>query len=440
MKCSAQRGFVLVAGLALLALASVALLGVGYSANLLVEKRRATDLADAASLSVASWYAQAMNYQAYANRAIAANEIMIAQSITALSWMRHAQKLSENSGQLAGLVPGLAAANQWFQQSVRLAEGVVESAARAEIPARSAYTRALLASQEAMRLALSPFATQSLVNEIVWSGDRRFFGQYLPTADVSRYYQATRTYSGTEAQPMAQFLMSELDAFSRQRQFDQRLYLYPTHSCIPTSWDRLFGRMIRGGGTALTPDYREWEAVDTLSAHSWRRRSRWNRSCSGLGESIPLGWGSAQAGSPADYSVAGLGGASRNPTAHSLAQSSSSRVLGYLGLSPYRDLSDRSVEGRQNAQFRVPILVRLAEKDLLQSPQAAASFSGLGLNRLAGGHVWASATAQAHFVPGPGQLQDSLPSLFLPYWRANLVSSSALDQAAAALLVERSGK
>jgi oligopeptide/dipeptide ABC transporter ATP-binding protein len=144
VKHSAQRGFVLLAGLALLALASVALLGVGYSANLLVEKRRATDLADAASLSVASWYAQAMNYQAYANRAIAANEIMIAQSITALSWMRHAQKLSENSGQLAGLIPGLAAANQWFQQSVRLAEGVVESAARAEIPARSAYTRALL--------------------------------------------------------------------------------------------------------------------------------------------------------------------------------------------------------------------------------------------------------------------------------------------------------
>jgi hypothetical protein len=418
----------------------VALLGLGYSANLLVEKRRATDLADAASLSVASWYAQAMNYQAYANRAIAANEIMIAQSITALSWMRHAQKLSENSGQLVGLIPGLAAANQWFQQSVRIAEGVVESAARAEIPARSAYTRALLASQEAMRLALSPFATQSLVNEIVWSGDRRFFGQYLPTADVSRYYQATRTYSGAEAQPMAQFLTSELDSFSRQRQFDQRLYLYPTHSCIPTSWDRLFGRMIRGGGTALTPDYREWEAVDTLSAHSWRRRSWWNPTCSGLRESIALGWGSAQAGAPPNSGVANLGGASRNPSAFARARNSSSRVLGYLGLSPYRDLSDRSMEGRQRSQFRVPILVRLAEKDLLQSSKAAGAFSALGLNRLAAGHVWASATAHAHFVPGPGEPQDSLPSLFLPYWRANLVGSSALDQAAAILVMERGDK
>ena len=330
--------FVMLMGLGLSLVLGLVLLVLGLSSSLLSDKQRGQVLADAASLSVANWYAQALNYQAYANRAILANEVMMAQSLTALAWSKHAETLVNNTGSFASFLPALRVLAGWASQAAQASRVSAELAARTEIPIRSGYTRVIAASQEAMRLAVNPFATQTLVNEVVWSGDRRFFGQYLPSSDVSAYYRLVKTYAGEERAHFANLVTGELDSFTRARGYTQRLYLLPTTSCIPTSIDRLFHRMVRRGGTALSADYSEWEAIDTLSAHQWRRRSWWNRTCGGHREAFPMAWGASDASVPVRPGVAAHGGSDINPSARSLASGSSAAITGYLGLSAYRDL------------------------------------------------------------------------------------------------------
>ena len=442
----APRGFVLVAGLGLVLMSAIGMVALLAGAALYADKQKGSDLADAAALSVATWYAQALNYQAYANRAIIANEVMIAQSLTVLAWIKHLETLTRNTGQVAALFPAVSGVSAWLQQATLAARGVTQMAVSAEVPFRSAYTRALQASQEAMQLAANPFATQSLVNEVIWSGDPRYFGQYLPSSDVSRFYRAVRSYSGQERQLQAQHVLSQLDRFTQARGYDQRLYLLPSTGCIPTSTNTLFSRLVRRGGTGLTSDWSEWESVDTLSVHRWQRRSRWRRTCSGLTESFPLGWGAAQAGTPVERSLMAQAGTGGNGQSLSRARSEGAVVHGYLGLSAYRDLSDQSVSGRRASAFRIPVLVRLAdnkrlapsasnslERLLTYDPKADSTASGA----LLGQALWAMSVGEVRFIDPMAGPVEHLPSLLMPFWQANLTSVQSQDQGAAILAAGR---
>ncbi len=48
---------------------------------------RLANAADATAWSIATLEARALNYDAYTNRAIVANEVAIAQAISLISWM-----------------------------------------------------------------------------------------------------------------------------------------------------------------------------------------------------------------------------------------------------------------------------------------------------------------------------------------------------------------
>ena len=52
-------------------------------------RERLDTAADAAAWSAALWQARVLNFQAYANRAIVAQEAAIAQSVALASWSRH---------------------------------------------------------------------------------------------------------------------------------------------------------------------------------------------------------------------------------------------------------------------------------------------------------------------------------------------------------------
>ena len=439
---SPPRGFVLLFGLGLLLASAAGLTFLGGAATLLSDKQRGNQLADAASLSVAQWYAQSLNYQAYANRAIVANEVMIAQSLTALAWVQQTNTLTRQAATVASFIPGLQTFAQWAAQAAQAAEFTTQGAVAVELPFRSAYTRALQASQEAMHLAVNPFNTQTLINEVIWSGDKRFFGQYLPTADVSRFYRAAKTYSGQERGLLAQHVSAELDRFSRARSFDHRLYLLPTFTCIPTTIDRSFSKLIRRGATQLSDRYDDWQAGDTLSVHQWARRSRWNPLCRNHAETIPLGWGAAvtqtslQEGYFASDNQA-LSSSGVNPQARQQALQATARPMGYLGLSSYRDLADQTPQGRQAAQYRIPVLVRLPTRNTASA--AAVKENGLlGPPVTAGSALWSLSVALTSFVDPQaiGQTTHQLPSLFLPYWRAQLTTPSSIDQAAALVIAQ----
>lgn len=437
---SCPRGAVLVIGLAVIATASVLVVAIAKTAIFTNDKARSLTLADASAKSVATWYAQILNYDAYSNRAIAANEIMMAQAVTLVAWTQYAQTLATNIGTVASVIPPLRPVAGWIQEVAVLSHQMASAGALAEVPLRSAYTRALHSSQQMMHASATPFGAQALVNEVIWTADNRFFGRIIPSSHISAFSNFSKPYSGSDRALLAQLIERSQDSFTQRRASDQRLYLMPTTGCIPTSVDRAFGKLIRRGGTWFTDDYRDIEAVDTLSIHTWRRRSRWNRTCSGIGESIPLGWGAADAGS----AVSGINkdpvGLHANGSAFSNAKSRPVRIHGYLGLSASRGLSDSFVHDRPSASVRVPVLVRLPVQKVanVTGPNRSSNDDIVALE----GQIWSLAVGETYFLRPVDTLSDrasrEFSNLFSPFWTARLVAPTAQDRALA-LTMARSG-
>lgn len=436
--CSRPRGAVLVIGLAVVATASVLAVTIARSAIFTNDKARSLSLADASAKSVATWYAQILNYDAYSNRAIAANEIMMAQAVTLVAWTQYVQTLATNIGTVASVVPPLRPVAGWIQETAALSHQMANAGAMAEVPMRSAYTRALQSSQQMMHASATPFGAQALVNEVIWTADSRFFGRIIPSSDISAFSKFSKSYTGSDRKELAHLVGRSQDSFSQRRASDQRLYLMPTTGCIPTSVDRAFGKLIRRGGTWLTNDYRDIEAADTLSIHTWRRRSRWNRTCGGIGESIPLGWGAADA-SPASSGIredpVGLGA---NGGAFSNAKSRLVRIPGYLGLSASRELSDAFTQARQTASVRVPVLIRLPVEKVskVTGTHRNGDSEGMALD----GQIWSLAVGETYFLRPVDTLSDpatrEFANLFSPFWASRLVAPTAQDRALALAMAQ----
>ena len=437
---TAPRGAVMVLGLALLAVAAVMVYVMARSAIFTTEKSRSMALADASAKSVANWYAQILNYDAYSNRVIAANEIMMAQSVTMAAWTRYMQTLANNIGTAAAVIPAVQPMANWIRETAALSHQMARTGALTEVPLRAAYTRALQGSQQIMHASATPFAAQAMVNEVIWSGDQRFFGQIIPSSNISGFYSLTQNYTDRDRAPLVDLVRSSQDSFSKNRGYDSRLYLMPTGGCLPTSFDKAFSKLIRRGGTWLTGDYSNWESVDTLSIHTWRRRGRWNPTCGGIGESIALGWGSADANSSGAVSIReDPVGANANPAAFNNARASGDGISLYPGMSAFRELNAQMAQNRKSASIRVPVLVRLpitkaAEVTAGQGVIAKEAASEIG------GAIWSLSVGETYFIrPADTMTNPSLrefANLFSPFWSARLVAPDAADRTVAMALAQ----
>lgn len=427
------RGAVLMIGLGMLSVVALLIFVLARSAVISNDKTRAIGLADAAAKSVATWYAQILNYDAYSNRAIAANEIMIAQAVTLTAWTQYAQTLARNIGSLASVLPATQSLAAWIQESAQISHQMARTGAAIEVPMRSSYTKMLQTSQHMMHAAATPFAAQAMVNEVIWTGDPRFFGQIIPSSNISAFSGFSNDRLGANRSPLATLVQQSQDGFTRGRGYDSRLYLMPSIGCIPTSIDSAFSKLRKRGGTWLTADYSSWEAGDTLSIHTWRRRSWWNLRCSNLGESIPLAWGAADAeakggGAPASDPV----GMATNSSAWSAARSDAVGLAGYFGLSGYRELALDTDAARQTARVRVPVLIRLPASKMqkITTGQQVLAQNGDDSSVKA---LWSLSVAEVFFQRPADSLSNSatreFANLFAPFWGSRLVVPTATDQA-----------
>lgn len=425
-------------GLGMLCVVALLMFILARSAVISNDKTRAIGLADAAAKSVATWYAQILNYDAYSNRAIAANEIMIAQAVTMAAWTHYAQTLAQNMGALAAVIPATQSIAAWIQESAQISQQMAKAGAAIEVPLRSSYSKMLQTSQHMMHAAATPFAAQAMVNEVIWTGDPRFFGQIIPSSNISGFSAFSKDRTGADRAPLSLLVQQSQDSFTRSRNYDSRLYLMPSIGCVPTSLDSAFGKLIKRGGTWLTPDYASWEAGDTLSIHTWRRRSWWNWRCSGLREAIPLAWGAADAalgseGGPSSDPV----GLSTNSAAWSAARSNSVALPGYFGLSGYRELVLDSDAARQRASVRVPVLIRLPaskmQKITAGQKVSAVSDQDAGMRTL-----WSLSVAEVFFQRPvdtlPNATTREFANLFAPFWGSRLVAPTLADQSVSLMM------
>lgn len=443
---STQHGQVLVLALVLLLAGLFALFFLFSAGQVVATKQRLVNAADAAAWSAAVWRARVLNFHAYANRAILAQEVAVAQAVTLVSWAKYFERFTSNAGTLAAAWPPAAPVLEAAASVARTARELTEAAAAEEIRVRAApltgYKSLLARSQETLQLAADAFGLGAVANEVVRANDASFFAFAL--GDAGAFARFTRRYdSDADRARLRDLTVDSLDAFVRgPRRDDLRLLLLPS-SCFgrTTSVDRWFRWWRKRGGTEMAPDLERWQAADTGSIHNWRRSGFLGRSCRQR-EWLPVGWGAAQAsdGSSSPGIVGNPGSTADNRAATALAEREIAGE-GFAGFDRYGGIErvrELNYGALADGRFPVSQVVVLARAEARNVRTANALDVGAGRLRLfeafAGNRLWAMAVGEAYFRRPPGApARIEYASLYSPYWQARLAEPSEAQRAAAVL-------
>jgi hypothetical protein len=440
-----QGGQVLPLALPLLVLLGLCLWWVLDAAMAVSEKRRLVHAADMAALSGAVWQARTLNFDAYMNRAIIANEAVIAQSVSLRSFSDHAHQLMQNSSVVTTWVPFLGQALRILERSwagIHRALGEVLSALET---LTSVVNHDLALAQRTLHVGALQ-AVPAVVKDTVQRIDPRF--ELTPGADASlnlwqvQWPRFASFYGGAFRWRQQDVVYRSLDGFSAERQ-----YRWPGTSA--------FGfRIERRGATELI-NFESWRALDTLSLHL-RRYIVFGS----LRERIPLGWGMAAIGGrrlrpPRRTDFAGAYRV--NPRAARLAERSAIPRYGYLGLPSLYDLSvaQRDVFSPHPVTLRLRLSedqrrrafdlwpIRMPDLTVSGSVSDAESTSNANSTPAASKHFsptagdfFAEASASVWFAPAypRADQQPEAPSLFSPHWQARWQTVSQAERLALATL------
>lgn len=439
-----QAGQALVLGLVLSFAGLLGLFFLFSAGQVTASKQRLVNAADAAAYSAALWRARVLNFHAYANRAIVAQEVAVAQAVTLTSWAKYFEKFVANAQILSVAWPPAAPVLSAAERIAGTARELAERTAADEIQLRAAptigYKSLLQRSQEVLQLSADTFGLGAVANEIARANDPRFFAFVI--GDGGAFSRFTRRYeSDSDRTRLRDVVVSSLDPFVRgPRRDDLRLLLLPS-SCFgrTTDVDRWFRWWRKRGGTELTPDLDRWQAVDTGSIHDYRRRGFFGRSCRQR-EWLPVGWGAAEATDSAALGtvIGDTGGTSDNATATMLAGAEIAGN-GYAGFERYSGIErvrELNYDALADSRFPTTQLVVLARSEAAAVRTANVIGAGTGrlrlLEKYAGDRLWAMSVGEAYFRRPPGApARIEYASLYSPYWQPRLAEPTAAQRAAA---------
>lgn len=422
------RGQALVFLLPLLAVLAAAAWWALETGQTVTEKRRLRDAADAAALGGAVWQARALNFQSTMNRAIIANEAVIAQSVSLRSWSAYMGRMLPGAAAVTAYVPYLNAATSALQRWWEAFDRALQPSLVALEATTGAVERDLAAAARVMHAATLLVVPQ-VVRESVAGADPRFQlsagGEAMLAAWAADWARFSSFYGGAWRWRQQDVVYRSLDGFTSERNF----------TLSPLLGSRLL-RFEKRAGTELI-DFETWRGIDTLSLHQPRYIL-----FGPMRERVALAWGGADDGAESERRGVHGGAWSRNPRASRAASRSIERQRAWLGLPSMYDLS-----AAQRTSFDPPrVVVRLRLADGARRGAAAL----LGFDRVAmasgdllrlgtrgsDGDLFADAAGSTTFVR-PERRRDGaleLPSLYSPYWRSTLVASVSTERVAMAVL------
>lgn len=451
-----QRGQALIYGIFTLMGGLAALIFLFNAGQLTAEKTKLVNTADAVAYSAAIMHARALNFDAYTNRALMANEVMIAQAISIASWSSYVVEHSRNAPSLNCQsyysVPAVLILVQYVPVCYLLslpnaeptAQGVdnaVQAAARATVAASEVAKGILQGAQANMAATFLP-ARKTLMQQVAdanYANDGNVHVDTIPITDNFSLFAGEpfmHPYSGADRTRLKDAVVdaANRDAFIQRRSWTSA-----------NSFPCILGNKAafrRRGGTELI-DFDEWKAMDTASLHTWS----WNfhgilhlPSCDE--NEAALGYGTqAAATSPTDDSSASYGSSrSDNPGA---SASASSTDWHYSGLPTFFDLSAPALEYTSTEPGpRLKFAIRLTRaKDQLTTSDGTSGVKPTGRLAIIDGkpasNVLAAVATSEVFFERPEARADGkteLASLFNPYWQAHLISTSTADLAIAMTL------
>lgn len=453
-----RAGQVLPLGLVFVVACCASMLFMFSAGRLVDEKLTVTNAADSAAYSAAIVEARSLNYEAYVNRAIIANELAIAQTVSLVSWLRYfesavnnvvlfdalgAEFLVVNAIPTGVLLSGTAYLNYLSGNSLAEAVNLLERVnALGIINAHAVAIQALRLSQQATDLAFASGLPQlDLARQVARRADASLDVQLVPTSIVDAA-GFTRTYGrdgrpGDERGRLADAVMRSRDQFTADRRFTI------DGPSIPFKQRNVAFR--KRGGTDLV-NYDEWQAMDTLAFHAqvWpcfrKGIPRW---CDP--QEVPIAYAArSETGTNGGAGGSGSFGGSiaDNPRTSDLARGTNEdlRNLGavaWRGLSDTQDLADldRGRDQRVGVSFFVwkpENTSRTAARNPGVAPRGQLAVFGAAAP---GQRIAALARAEVFFMR-PADRADGrreLPSLYSPYWQARLVAPTVADRAWAAV-------
>lgn len=460
-----QRGQALIYGIFVLIGALASLFFLFNTGQLSQEKTKLVSTADAAAYSAGVMHARAMNFTAYGNRALIANEVLVAQMVSLSSWAQYAQTHAENlptqfpeCNDPYGYGAAIGAAFKYGPVYALMCYGTVQYAgeyihqiAETMPPLASATVSAVEVNKRAIQLAHdlllnNPSYLQSIRRSVMqdvaqanYAGDGSVkvepIGPGAAVALTDDLDGFTQSYSGKDRGRIAKLAVyaAHSDRFTKERVWTAEAEVPgPDEICI-LMWRK--SEVRRRGGTELV-NYDEWIAEDTESFWRAQRKGGLIPRCRLREE--PIAWGEQQA-HPEDQDDSGawLGGARTNAKASS--QASSNKWRQYTGLPSYYDLSKPQLTKDDDPTLRFSVRLSRAHSQLRTSDSASqiTSTSDSRINayqsQVAKGEMVAVATsevfferplAQRHNRYGASQgLPLELPSLFNPYWQVRLIHS-----------------
>lgn len=424
---SSMRGQALAVLLPLLAVLVAALWWVLETGEAAAEKQRLRNTADAAALSAAVWQAKVLNFDAYMNRAIVANEAVIAQSVSLRGWSSYMDHLLPRASLVTSAVPYLGTAMVALQRSWSLIDRALQPALFSAEGVTSALNHDLATAQRVMHASV-PFVIPQIVKDVVAANDTRYQvtvgGNWMLARSALEWVDFASFYGGSWRWRQRDVVQRSMDGFSHQRNF--------TLSLLP---GLPFARLEKRAGTDMI-GFDTWRAIETLAIHQ-RRYIFFGR----MRETLPIAWAGVENGTRT--ALRGThGGAFRvNRRTATLAERHTRRGSSYLGLPSMWDLS-----ASQRAYFSPPvIIVRLALRDA-DRKGARSSWGFDAVQDLEGRAVplgarsplpmivEAAATATFHRSEPRADGAREEPSLYNPYWRPRLSSASVVDRLQLAVL------
>lgn len=469
-----QKGQALPLGIAFLMstiLLGLVLFNTGQTAS---EKSRLVNTADVAVYSGLVWQARALNFQAYTNRAMVANQVSIGQLVSLTSWTQYAYHVARNIDTIGDYFPIIKPYTQAAESITEMIDIVVVNIAEVFIPIIDSVNGVLSTTQQIVYMA-SFAATPGIVREVVEKNDER--------------YSATSAYAvlglGENAVGWHNFakqyddrngILRKADVVNRSKdEFTASRNLSPGQ-VIPGAPSKLYigNQRIwvkKEGRTNLIPEDSsssaddgnatssssadnmewEWKGKDTLSLHieTWRCSPR--RGCGWRHQEFPLGWGSRYVNGDFEceenedgYEVC-QPYMSENRWAERIADAENEELdAEYNGIRAYYDLTDLSRENK-DPRLTLRIEVELPE----QTVRTTSKIDGLGSDsvpdsdlrsgigagmfgtedQMAGGGMTAIASGELFFHPpddyNPARRRGryEIASLFSPYWEVRLTDT-----------------
>jgi len=167
-----ESGQALPLGIALLfagVLTGVVLFNTGEVVD---EKTRLANAADAAVYSGITWQARALNFNAYTNRAMVANQVAMAQAVSLQSWGQYARTTTGNISTVVGPIPIVGQIATAVHQVMSAIEPIVSGLGTGILAVVDPINSALSMAQEAM--FLSAFvASPQIIDSVAEANDPR---------------------------------------------------------------------------------------------------------------------------------------------------------------------------------------------------------------------------------------------------------------------------